>query len=231
MDGILKRYREMPSLAMKTQFTEMQTAKFGADTQYINEMCLNNQFDATNINQIVQGVLQKTVDDETLRGTLMLEFKNALILKGRVYATADISRRLLEISEMTDPTQADNESKNMSGQLERIVQSIIARARLCQHGLAPIQPVIDLLVALHGIEWPVSTSVVIDQLSRDFHRMHYQTSAQVLAALCVDNQRYGMFKPFIDMMVKSDRAGEWEAQIQDVRIRSVVANARKQLMG
>ena len=74
-------------------------------------MCLNYQFDTLNINKIVQQVLNKTIDDITLKATLLNKFKESLSQRGKQYAIEDINRKLQFINEMKEITQIENEVK------------------------------------------------------------------------------------------------------------------------
>ena len=116
-------YKKMPSLSMQTQFQELQNNKFINENQNINEMCLNYQFDTLNINKIVQQVLNKTIDDITLKATLLNKFKESLSQRGKQYAIEDINRKLQFINEMKEITQIENEVKILNN--KKIVMSQI----------------------------------------------------------------------------------------------------------
>jgi predicted nuclease with TOPRIM domain len=145
LDDILEEYRQIPSLAMKTQFTEISNSRFMAEPKSINESCLNYQFEAMNVNRIVQDVLQKILlkdaDDEPLRKTILGQFHNGLAAKGRIFAIEDTNRRLEVINEMTDHALAETETQIMIGNFERILTGIQLRNRQGSSVLA--QTVID----------------------------------------------------------------------------------------
>jgi hypothetical protein len=197
-------------------------------------MCLNNQFDATSLNRIVQEVLLKTVDDETLRQTLHLEFRKQLMAKGREISIKDFSRKLSIISEMTDHSLADTEGKILVGQFERIFMNVANRARICvaAYYMQPndtIPDLLNILTHMQAVEWPMNPGPIVESVRRDFKQMYFQAWAQVLTSC--DPTKPQQIKPYLDSLLIWDRACEFETHVNDARIRQFIASFRRQLTG
>ena len=174
VEEMIEQYRRMPSLSMKTQSAEVRSTKFEHDEQNINEMCLNHQFDANSVRQIVQGGLQRIVDDEILRETLITEFMEGLAVKGREFVVQDFGRKLRIINDM-EPSQADTEVKILAEQLKRIFNVIMERAKFPQ-GAA----LLAMMMQLQKIEWPPKMSQPVERLKNQFRQIYLHASAQLL---------------------------------------------------
>jgi hypothetical protein len=194
-------------------------------------MCLNNQFDVASVNRIVQEVLMKTVDDETLRGTLHLEFRKQLMIKGREIAIRDFSRKLGIINEMSDHVLADTEGKILVGQFERILTNVANRAKICAVGYYSttdsLPDLLNILTRMQGIEWPLEPSTVIEAVRRDFKQLYFQVWAQILATQ--DPTKAHLIKPFVDSVLIWDRIGEFEMHVNDQRVKQIIASFRRQI--
>ncbi|KAH0792477.1 hypothetical protein GPJ56_003654 [Histomonas meleagridis] len=211
VDQMIEQFRQMPSLAMKTQFAEIQTSKFSDDNQNINEVCLNYQFDVDSINKIVENVLKKTVDDETLRKTLQTEFQKSLAQKGREFSVEDISRRLNIINEMTDPNQSFTESKSMIGHFDKIFTGIRQKIQYNQQ-VAVTQDSFAILRILSTIQWPLSKTPNVDNIQKEFNRMYFGCFAEMFNRIR-DPNSFQMYKLYIDFAISIDVNNDLEPLI------------------
>ena len=226
VDKLIDQFRQMPSLAMKTQFTEIKTSKFSSDHQNINEMCLNYQFDAGNINKIVQNVLSKTIDDETLRQTLLIEFRKSLSNKGREFAIEDINRRLNIINEMIDSTQSFQEAKSLIGNFDKIFTGIRQKLQYNQQA-AVVQDNFSLLRLLHTIQWPENKSQSVESIQKEFNQMFFGCYANVFNGQLIDVSRFQIYKPYIEFAISVDMNNDLEALLNP-KLKPIFAKLRAQ---
>jgi hypothetical protein len=205
-----------------------------AEPKSINESCLNYQFEATNVNRIVQDVLQKILlkdaDDEPLRKTILGQFHNGLAAKGRVFAIEDTNRRLEVINEMTDHALAETETQIMIGNFERILASIQLRNR--QGSSVLPQTVVDwleMLKMLLTVKWPHNPSTYVEQIRREFKQRFFQTVAEIFAyRYQFLQERTALFMPLMERLFDFDRGADFEGFLNP-SIRPFITNIRKQM--
>jgi hypothetical protein len=224
VDDILSDYVQMPSLAMKAQFTELGTSRFISDTQNINEMCLNFQFEAGKVNSMVREVLEQTVDDETLRSTLLQEFQKALVNQGRAFAKEDIERKLSLIGAMPDHALADTEGRILMAQFERIFALVQARIRQAVN-TAYMPELLTLLLTMQRIQWPSTHLPNIEPIWNEFKTCMFRVIAELLKLQQFAPNREDLMFQVVDGLIAMDPKGEFD-MLLDVRLRSMFAGLR-----
>lgn len=218
---LIEQFKSLPSLAMKTNSIELQSSRFTNENQNINEMCLNHQFEASSIRKVVQDVLTKTVDDETLRTTLMDGFKSVLSQKGREFAYEDIERKIKIINEMADPQQAETEvmilleyfDKVFYGMMTRLKyaksQSLTKNANILLNVLNDVINILKMLIT--KVRPPPNSKPIIESFYRDFTGKYFQTFANIFNSY-MEFQQTEQFKYFlhatIDFIVNEDKNHE-----------------------
>jgi hypothetical protein len=225
LPDILEDYRQMPSLALKTQLTESSVGRFATDSRNVNESCLNHQFEAGSVNHIVLEVLQKIVDDVPLRETLSREFRTALVRRGREFATRDASRKLEIINEIKDAAVAEQERQLMFDYFERLMQGIQARTSRQGVGDAIVDDCISVLAALADVVWPARPSAIVEGLQKDFKKRFAQTTTTFLRMQSTSP----LISPFLRGMTEFDRAAEFDQFFE--QFRAHIVNYRRQKMG
>lgn len=236
VEKMVKEYRDLPSLSMKTQSAEVRSSKFEHDDQNINEMCLNNHFDAKGVKNIVQNVLQRSVDDDILRETLLTEFMDGLAAKGREFAVQDFTRKLRIINEM-DQAQAEHEAKILIDQLREIIGVVWDKAKFAKqpisgdHGNSITGPLVAMMTQLQGIVWPVKRSAAVERIWCSFRGWYFKAAAGLLMA-SLSHLPYpieGMWKPFVESLIRMDVNQEIEQNLPDSHLRRVYIEYRQQL--
>lgn len=211
---IIDEFKRLPSLAMKTQVIEMN-ARSTTESQNMNEMCLNNQFDASSVRKIVQDVLNKTVDDETLRTTLIEGFKRELAQKGREFAYHDIKRKLKIINEMTEQ-QAEIEVAILLQYFQDIFDSMIRRIggsqtltifKVIEDSAKVLKTLYEVVKISGNINPPLKT------FYREFIQKFYKTIGTIfnnyLSFQPNNNEQYqAVFKLLADFIVVEDKNHE-----------------------
>lgn len=195
---VIEQFKSLPSLAMKTQSIELQSSRFTNENQNINEMCLNHQFEASSIRKIVQDVLTKTVDDETLRTTLMDGFKKVLSQKGREFAYEDIQRKIRIINdEIPDVQEAETEVMILLEYFDKVFYGILTRLKYAkaQEEYAKTQNrakssnilfsvLNDVIVILQKLllaaKPPQNANPIIETIHHNFTSKYYQTFGNIL---------------------------------------------------
>lgn len=219
LNKMLDDYREMPSLSMKTQSIEVQSSKYANDNQNINEFCLNHQFDAANINRIVSSVLLKTVDDETLRTTLLHDFHKIIMAHGREYALEDFTRRLEYIANMQDQVAIDYEINILNLTFERIFTNIKTRGQYSNTNI--VKDCLNILISLNEkIQWPLFTTPPIEKLHHEFTQQLLQAFAFIFNVHFLNEQWYTFFKDYIDYVTKIDTRGDINGHL-DQRLKNI----------
>jgi hypothetical protein len=222
---MLEEYRQMPSLALRTQLAEGAGARFAAEPRNVNESCLNHQFEAGSVNHIVQEVLQKIVDDAPLRDTLFREFRTALMRRGREFAARDAARKLDAINEIKDLAAAEQERQLMLEYFERVLQGVQTRTSRQGAGDAVIDDCLAVLASLTDVAWPARPSPVVDGLQKDFKKRFFQTT---MAFLRIQSQS-PLVAPFHRRLSDFDRAADLDQCFEQIRFH--IVNYQRQKAG
>ncbi|OHS93509.1 hypothetical protein TRFO_11703 [Tritrichomonas foetus] len=208
-----EQFKNLPSLAMKTQFIEASNSRATNENQNINEMCLNNQFDAVSIKKIVQDVLNKLVDDETLKSTLMREFKGALSQKGREFAYEDIERKIKIINEMTDQQMAENEVVILLDYFDKIFLGLNNRLKAQRPpntSAELIDDILNILMALYDKVKPLpNPNPPLIQFFRDFYQKYMSAFSNIFSQIYQEIIRNPeLYKKVMEIIKRVDKHNE-----------------------
>ena len=213
-NDVISELRSLPSLSMKTQSIDLPSNNDSLAHQNINEMCLNHQFDANSIQKIVHDALNKLVaNDETLKATLMREFKGALTQKGREFAFEDIARKINTINEMVETQAAENEVIILMDYFDRIFQGSISRIRTNIQNVSFVSEIVQTFMMLHEkVRIPPNANQALVQFYHTFSQKYLQTFASILTLL-QQTQNPSLLKSAIDFIIRIDKNHEIDKHI------------------
>jgi hypothetical protein len=167
---------------------------------------------------VVREVFQQTVDDETLRSTLLQEFQKAMVSQGRVFAKEDIERKLSLIGGMPD------RAWRRQSQFERIFGLIQTRIRQAVN-TPYMAELLTLLLTMQRIQWPSTHLPNIEPIWNEFKTCMFRVIAELLKVQQFTPNREDLMFQVLDGLVGMDPKGEFD-MLLDVRLRPMFAGFR-----
>lgn len=223
-DSYIDNFKDMPSLSQKAQSDDMQLPYNPSESNDILELSLNHYFDAKSVLDIISKSLANIVSDATLRETLLLDQKRALIIKGQKIMAADFSRRIGIIAlDTKDNAQCEKECQILKLQYQNSLDYVKSKTL---SGIGPYRRVpiahvandmkqyLRILYCLHDqINWSDSDKPCIVALRNDCRNSLLLVCSSIILHHVVDQDSLTFFQNFINWIIKIDVEEKVESQL------------------